>query len=107
MRAFDIVDLEHKIHPYIPNSCRLIENSFIFTYNSFDFAIMTYKTEDEVDWSDGTIEPPSLEHTAPVEQYDLSPIADAHDGHNALFASDAHEEYHLPCGLPLNSGTSS
>ncbi|RAR05087.1 hypothetical protein DDE82_004105 [Stemphylium lycopersici] len=64
---------------------------------------MDYADEDEVDWSDGTLNSPSPE---PIEitthPSHLDPFADAEKNCQSLFVADSYGEHDIPCGLPLD-----
>ncbi|KAF1948002.1 hypothetical protein EJ02DRAFT_391519 [Clathrospora elynae] len=65
---------------------------------------MVYADEDEVDWSDGSLNPPSPGFMEPVAGPSRrSPVPEACDDSDSLSLSDTYEQYSVPCGLPLDS----
>jgi hypothetical protein len=66
---------------------------------------MAYSDEDEIDWSDGPLNPPSPEDTKPAASPSrLSPTTEDYHDYDSLFIPDAHERNTVPHGLPLDSG---
>jgi hypothetical protein len=66
---------------------------------------MAYADEDEIDWSDGPLDPPSPDFIEPsAGPSHLNPNAETYDEPDSLFISDTEGQYNIPCGLPLDSG---
>jgi hypothetical protein len=66
---------------------------------------MTDKNEDEVDWSDGTIDDPTYASTPPSGNsgYAISP-PHREDGHDHVVEPQKNDEYTVPTGTPLSPG---
>jgi hypothetical protein len=65
---------------------------------------MAYEIEDEVDWSDGPLEPPSPEDVKPpVDPSSLGPSPEVGHDENLVSLSDTYGEYNVPHGLPLKT----
>jgi hypothetical protein len=66
---------------------------------------MPYADEDEIDWSDGPLDPltPDFIEPTAVSSY-LNTTAGHYDDQDSLFVSDTEGLYSIPCGLPLDPG---
>jgi hypothetical protein len=67
--------------------------------------IMAYADEDEIDWSDGPLDPPSPDSIEPTAgSGHFKPIAETYEEHDSLFIPDTEGQYNKPCGLPFDLG---
>lgn len=66
---------------------------------------MAYEVEDEVDWSDGTLdEPPSTSTGVSGDSGYVSPTAHETDGLDYLFEPQEEDEHDVPLGTALPPG---
>ena len=67
---------------------------------------MPYQVEDEVDWSDGTLDdPPSTSDDALGYSGYVSPAVREDGGLDYLFEPQEEDKYQVPLGTPLPPGT--
>jgi hypothetical protein len=68
---------------------------------------MAYADEDEIDWSDGSLDAPSHNPIETIARsIQPSPLAEIHNGQDPLLLSGTHDQYQIPCGFPLEPGKS-
>jgi hypothetical protein len=63
---------------------------------------MTYADEDDIDWSDGSLDEKAIETFARPTQ--LSPYAETQNDQGSLLVSEVHDQHRISCSLPLESG---
>lgn len=85
-------------------------NTIFQSYSThFTFSLiynMAYEVEDEVDWSDGTLdEPPSTSTGVSGDSGYVSPVAQEDDGLDYLFEPQEEGDHDLPLGTALPPGT--
>ncbi|RYN33645.1 hypothetical protein AA0114_g11963 [Alternaria tenuissima] len=62
---------------------------------------MTYADEDDIDWSDGSLDEKAIDTFARPTQ--PSPYAETQNDQGLLLVSEVHDQHRIPCSFPLES----